>query len=77
MRTLVLLLATLTGCNCATPASATPKMEVKFTEDTHLDHDQVLACVWVRARKVMVCMTPEEFSIRAQQAADEVAPTDM
>lgn len=58
MKYLILLL--LAGCSCA---SQRPVMVVP-TEDTHLDHDQVVICAYVDAKRALVCMTPEEYQVR-------------
>ena len=61
------LLFLLAGC--ATPA---PRgIQVKFSDDLKLDHDQMLVCAFLKTRSAMVCMSPEEFQVRVEATADE------
>lgn len=66
MKRLALLFLALAGCNCATPATSGPRLAL--SDDVKLDHDQVLACVYVQKRAAMVCMTIDEFRTRLEAA---------
>jgi hypothetical protein len=81
MKRVLLLGLLVVGCKCAVAKPATRSndikgfgpgaaMQVKFSDDLKFDHDQAVVCVFLQARGMMVCMSPEEFKVRAGAADD-------